>query len=148
MLDMKERPILTDQEVFESRAQTHVVPTRGVVYAEDQFCLAIVCLAIHLSARSHAVEGIVARLGKCGLSTKAMHKEMVYRVVQNVIGQLCDGKSRQAGYVLEGISCEVPSKGYHCRRGICTIQFRALGWHGSVVAEGLHTRPENAPEWI
>ena len=90
VLDMKERPILTDQEVIDSGAQRRVVPTSGVMYVDDQICLALVCLAIHLSVRSHAAEGIVARLGKCGLSMKAVHKEMVYRVVQNVIGQLCD----------------------------------------------------------
>ena len=90
VLGMKERPILTDQEVIDSGAQKRVVPTSGVMYVDDQICLAIVCLAIHLSVRSHAAEGIVARLGKCGLSMKAVHKEMVYRVVQNVIGQLCD----------------------------------------------------------
>ena len=85
VLDMKERPILTDQGVIDSGAQERVVPTNGMMYVDDQICLAIVCLAIHLSVRSHAAEGIVARLGKCGLSMKAIHKEMVYRVVQNVI---------------------------------------------------------------
>ena len=66
VLDMKERPILNDQEVIDSGAQRRVVPTRGVMYVDDQIYLAIVCLAIHLSVRSHATEGIVARLGKCG----------------------------------------------------------------------------------
>ena len=90
VLNMKEKRILTDQEVIDFGAQERVVPTSGVMYVDDQICLAIVCLAIHLSVRSHAAEGIVARLGKCGLSMKSVHKEMVYRVVQNVIGQLCD----------------------------------------------------------
>ena len=86
VLGMKTRRVLTDQEVIDTGAQGRVVPTCGVMYADDQICLAIVCLAIHLTMRSHAAEGIVARLGKKGLSTKAMHKEMVFRVVQNVIG--------------------------------------------------------------
>ena len=90
VLSMEERPVLTEQEVVDSGAQKRVVPTRGVMYVDDQICLAIVCLAIHLSIRSHAAEGIVARLGKCRLFMKAMHKEMVYRVVQNVIDQLGD----------------------------------------------------------
>ena len=51
VLGMKERPILTDQEVIDSGAQKRVVPTSGVMYVEDQICLAIVCLAIHLSVR-------------------------------------------------------------------------------------------------
>ena len=60
VLGMKERPILTDQEVVDSGAQKRVVPTRGVMYVDDQICLAIVYLAIHLSVRSHAAEWIVA----------------------------------------------------------------------------------------
>ena len=57
VLSMKERPVLTDQEVIDSGAQKRVVPTSGVMYVDDQICLAIVCLAIHLSVRSHAAEG-------------------------------------------------------------------------------------------
>ena len=57
VLSMKERPVLTDQEVIDSGAQKRVVPTSGVIYVDDQICLAIVCLAIHLSVRSHAAEG-------------------------------------------------------------------------------------------
>ena len=90
VLGMKEKPVLTDQEVDDSGAQKRVVSTRGMMYVDDQICLAIVCLAIHLSVRSHATEGVVGRLEKCGLSMKAVHTEMVYRVVQNLIGQLCD----------------------------------------------------------
>jgi hypothetical protein len=90
VLGMKTRRVLTDQEVIDAGAQGRVVPTSGVMYVDDQICLAIVCLAIHLTMRSHAAEGIVARLGKKGLSMKAVHKEMVFRVVQNVFGQLCD----------------------------------------------------------
>ena len=90
VLGMKTRRVLTDQEVMDAGAQGRVVPTSGVMYVDDQICLAIVCLAIHLTMRSHAAEGIVARLGKKGLSLKAVHKEMVFKVVQNVIGQLCD----------------------------------------------------------
>ena len=90
VLGMKEKPVLTDQEVNDSRAQKRVVSTRGMMYVDDQICLAIVCLAIYLSVRSHATEGVVGRLEKCGLSMKAVHTEMVYRVVQNLIGQLCD----------------------------------------------------------
>ena len=90
VLGMKTLRVLTDQEVIDAGAQGRVVPTSGVMYVDDQICLAVVCLAIHLAMRSHAAEGIVARLGKQGLSMKAVHKEMVFRVVQNVIGQLCD----------------------------------------------------------
>ena len=43
---------------FDSGAQKRVVPTSGVMYVDDQICLAIVCLAIHVSVRSHAAEGL------------------------------------------------------------------------------------------
>ena len=90
VLNLKRNRILTDQEVIDAGAENRVIPTSGVMYVDDQICLALVCMGVHLAVRSHAAEGIVARLGKCGLSMKAVHKEMVYRVVQNVIGQLCD----------------------------------------------------------
>ena len=40
--NMKERPVLTDQEVIDSGAQKRVVPTSGVRCVDDQICLAIV----------------------------------------------------------------------------------------------------------
>ena len=92
VLGIKTRRVLTDQEVIDAGTQGRIAPTSGVMYVDDQICLAIVCLAIHLTMGSHAAEGIVARLGKRGLSMKAVHKEMVFKVVQNVIEQLCDCK--------------------------------------------------------
>ena len=66
VLDMKTRRVLTDPEVIDAGSQDRVVPTSGVMYVDDQICLAIVCLAIHLTMRSHAAEAIVARLGRRG----------------------------------------------------------------------------------
>ena len=73
---MKRNQILTDQEVIDAVAENRVIPTSGVMYVDGQ-----ICLGVHLAVRCYASEGIVARLGKCGLSMKAVHKEMVYRVV-------------------------------------------------------------------
>ena len=151
VLNMKERLVLTDQEVIDSGAQKRVVPTSGVMYMDDQICLAIMYLAIHPSVRSHASEGIVTRLGKCGLSMKAVHQEMVFRVVQNVTGQLCDciqGEWRPTPASVGKLDRYLKEYLVKVQARNIPIQFRPLGRDRSVVAEGIHTRLKCPFKWI
>ena len=90
VINMGKRVVMNDQEVLESGNAHKVIPTGGIMYVDDQVLIAVLCLGIHLTMRSHAAAGIVARLGPTGLSMKAVQKEMVFKVSQNTIGQQLD----------------------------------------------------------
>jgi hypothetical protein len=90
VMDMAKCKVLTDLEVMERGVEDRVVPSGGAMFVDDEMILALVTFGIFLAVRAHGVEALVARLGSTGLSTKAILTEMVFKVVQTMIGQLMD----------------------------------------------------------
>jgi hypothetical protein len=90
VIAMAERRVLTDLEVIEAGAEQRVVPSGGAMFVDDEMIVGLVTFGIFLAIRAHGVEALVARLGQTGLSTKAVYSEMVFKVVQTMIGQLMD----------------------------------------------------------